>query len=383
MKSWKKIIIALLGLSCLFGSYSARANECLLESWDGFDYRTVFENQVTSTCLHLENNQSSIGTEVRRLLQSPEQDARVAALEAMDRVQDFLELSFDRSDTPQAENATRLHQAIQLLKQSVMANPLEPEAGIKDRWKLGSIDEDLPDDLAGLDFKATLTAPECADVKSGNCDEEFHRAIDIVQSIILVNAALDKYTEDYRASVYADRKLRRIMWDSYYDDLTFQFPWEMLVNNLVLDATDDRVEIDGNKMGFRPLPRSKLVLLHPEVSLVYAEDAGEEYDVALTVELLGYEGFDFNDKSGKVEDSWGISLLGAYLPRTDRDESDWTAGLLLKYEGYSLGVTDNHGDLGVIFNINLSQRIFEVKQEHRRYFDELGTRLDTIRTSLE
>ena len=382
METWKKIIVALLGLACLPGSFSVRADECLLEAWAEFDYRDAFENQAKSTCFDVENNQSSIGVEVRRLLRTSELEPRVAALEAMDRVQDFLELSFASSDTPQVENADRLHQAIQSLKQSVIANPLVPETGIKDRWKFSDVN-DLPDAISDLDFKDTLKPPECGLVSSGNCDQEYRRAIDIVQSIILVNAALDKFTSDYRASLYADRRLRRIKWDSYYDDLTFQYPWELLVNNLVLDASDDRVEIDGNKVGFRPLPRSKLVVLHPEVSLAYVEDADTEYDVALTVELLGYEGFDFNDRSGKVEDSWGISLLGAYLPRTDRNESDWTAGLMLKYEGYSLGVTDNHGDLGIVLNINLSQRIFEVKQESRRYFDELGMRLDAIRTSHE
>ncbi len=384
METWKKIIVALLGLACLPGSFSVRADECLLETWAEleFEYRDAFENQAKSTCFDVENNQSSIGVEVRRLLQASELEPRVAALEAMDRVQDFLELSFASSDTPQVQNAGRLHQAIQSLKQSVIANPLVPETGIKDRWKFSDVN-DLPDAISDLDFTDTLKPPECGLVSSGNCDQEYRRAIDIVQSIVLVNAALDKFTSDYRASLYADRRLRRIKWDSYYDDLTFQYPWELLVNNLVLDATDDRAEIDGNKVGFRPLPRSKLVVLHPEVSLAYVEDADTEYDVALTVELLGYEGFDFNDRSGKVEDSWGISLLGAYLPRTDRDESDWTAGLMLKYEGYSLGVTDNHGDLGIVLNINLSQRIFEVKQESRRYFDELGMQLDAIRTSYE
>ena len=53
------------------------------------------------------------------------------------------------------------------------------------------------------------------------------------------------------------------------------------------------------------------------------------------------------------------------------------------FEVYSLGVTDNHGDLGIVLNINLSQRIFEVKQESRRYIDELGMHLDAIRTSYE
>ena len=98
--------------------------------------------------------------------------------------------------------------------------------------------------------------------------------------------------------------------------------------------------------------------------------------------MLGYEGFDYNS-TGKIKDSWGVSLLAAYLHRPDRAESSWTAGLLFKYDGYSLGVTDNRGEIGLVFNINLSQRIFNVKEESRRYYDAYNSKLEAIRLNFE
>lgn len=379
---WKNTVFVLFALLGGFQfSLPAQANECLLATWSEFDYRTAFESTVSSPCYHVENNNSTLGGKVNILLAASEPDARSRALLAMDTVQVFLVNTFDGRDIPQSENAAALHTAIQSLKQSLMANPNTPEPGIKAKWKLGQISM-LPEALEHLNFDTTLRAPECDIVGSGNCDTEFELATDVVKSIFLINAALDKYTEDYRAEVYADRKIRRTKWDSYYDDLTFQYPWELWANNLILEATDHRAKIDGNKVGFRILPRSKLVALHPEVNLVYADGAEDEYDVTVTVEMLGYEGFDFN-RSGKIKNSWGVSLLAAYLPRADRVGSSWTAGLLFKYAGYSLGVTDNHGETGIVFNVNLSQRIFDVKENSRRYYDEYKGQLDAIRQSFE
>ena len=150
----------------------------------------------------------------------------------------------------------------------------------------------------------------------------------------------------------------------------------------MLEWSDDRDVVDGNRLGFRSLPRSKIVLLHPEVNLVYSRDSETEYDTAVSVELVGFEKFDFG-KTGKVDDAWGVSLMAAYVDRPDGSESGWTGGLMFKLDGYSLGVTDNHGETSVILNINLSQRLLDVKQEARRYYDEYEEKVNTFRQQLD
>jgi hypothetical protein len=359
---WNKTgFVCVILISCLYFSPASQATECDVTS---SDYETAISFMATS-CFGLDENTTALGLEVKGLLDSMSGDDRSRALLALQAIQEHLRITYIDRVTAQSENAVALHEAIRILMESIIQNPENPVMSLKDDWKPGKLTR-LPDALEEMDFAPFLE--ECG-ISNSNCDTEFKLVVDIVSSIYLANAAIDRYTTNYQAEALRDREIRRASWDSYYDDLTFQFPWELWFNSLLLEATDDRALVDGNKIGFRELPGSKLVVLHPEVNLVYVDNADDEFDVTLTVEMLGYEAFDF-DGSGKVKNPWGVSVLAAYLDRIDRVGSGWTGGLLFKYRGYSLGVTDNHGDTGIVFNINLSQRLFEVKQENRLHYDE-------------
>ncbi len=356
-----------------------QANVCEVETYANFNYETAIKKMQT-LCFELDNNSTALGVKLKDILKTDSSDDPGPAVLALSAIQAHLTETYIGRETSQSNNAKALHEAIRKLIQDIKQNPEGPVADFKIDWKLGRLDR-LPEALKQMNFKGAPFSDEC-DISTGNCNKEFKLAADIVGAIFLANAAIDKYTEDYQAKALQSRKRRRASWDSYYDDLTFQYPWELWTNSLLLDATDNRSVVDDNKIGFRTLPKNKLVLLHPEVNLVYVDDADDEYEVTVTVEMLGYEAFDF-DSSGKIKNPWGVSLLAAYLDRTDRDDSGWTGGLLFKYNGYSLGVTDNHGDAGIVFNINLSQRLFEVKQESRRYYDEYKGNIEAFRQSLE
>ncbi len=344
-------------------------------------YFDMLQTQHSLQCFEVENNTTTLGVEVDKLLQATTPDARTRALQALSLIQDHLTQQFIERNTSQAANATQVQIALQELKQSIIDNTENPEARIKEDYKLDNI-APLPAKFDAVDFETILSRAECSRVDSKNCDADYEFIVDIVNSIMLANVALDIYSENFRSETLKAAQNRRSKWDSYYDDLTFQYPWELWANNFVLEAGDERASIDGNKVGFRQLPKSKIVLLHPDVNLVYADQAEDEYEVTVTIEMLGYEGFGF-DKNGKVEDAWGVSLLAAYLDRVDRAESGWTAGLLFKYDGYSVGFTDNHGETGVVFNVNLSQRLFDVKQEARNYHDEYKDEWEQLKRTLE
>ncbi|MDC1287451.1 hypothetical protein N8198_06155 [Gammaproteobacteria bacterium] len=379
---WNKagfVLVILTG--CLYYSSASQADECEISTYREFDYESAIESMMTP-CFELDKkNTTALAQEVNDTLNAAGGDDRSRALLALNVIQEHLRVTYIDRVTSQSKNAEALHEAIRILKQGIAENPEEPAKGLKDDWKLAKIAR-LPFALEQLNFEEPLLNAQECNISTGNCDNEFNLVADIVSSIFLVNAAIDEYTTNFRAEALHVRKRRRTSWDSYYDDLTFQYPWELWSNSLLLEATDNRALVDGNMIGFRELPESKLVLLHPEINLAYVDNAADEYEVTLTVEMLGYEAFDF-DGSGKVKNPWGISLLAAYLDRTDRNESGWTGGLLFKYNGYSLGVTDNHGDTGIILNFNLSQRLFEVKQESRLYYDEYKGNIETVRKSLE
>ncbi|MFV2004602.1 MAG: hypothetical protein ACC650_05310 [Gammaproteobacteria bacterium] len=366
-------LFVLLSFSIL--TSNALAGDCETEDFSDLDYQTMLSIFAGSSCFKDEHNKTPLAKSVRAKLNNAVDDDTVRAIKALSAIQSSLEGEYLIPGSLQFDNAAILRESITELQTSIINNRV-PQQALKADWQFRKI-ERPPIALEGLDFSDALTADRCAKVSDGNCAEEFDAAANLVRSIYLVNDALDTYTKVYRTEAFADRVLRRTKWDSYYDDLTFQYFWELWANSLLLEYTDNREVVEGNKRGFRDLPGSKLVFLHPEANLVYAKNTANEYDITVTVEALGFEVFDF-DAKGKVKNPWGVSLLAAYMGEPDKAESGWTAGLLFKYDGYSIGVTDNHGEVGVVFNINLAQRIFDVKQENRRYYDEFNNRIQAL-----
>lgn len=367
----KPVLRLSLLLSALTFSALGRAGECDLQDYAELDYQTTLTIMAASSCFSAESRQTALATAVREILDNNVMEETARALKALNLIQAYLDKEYPAPGSEQYPNAKALRDAIAGLKTSLLASE-NPESGLKARWKTSDIMRP-PEALERLDFSTALTAERCARVSEGKCDREFEALANLVRLIYLANAAIDTYSMSYRDTAMADRKLRRVKWDSYYDDLTFQYFWELWANGLLLDITDNREVIDGNRVGFRSLPRKKLVLLHPDANLVYARNTAKEYDIGVTVEALGVEFFDF-DADGRVKNPWGVSVLVAYMNEPDNTGYGWSAGLMFKYNGYSIGVTDNHGEVGVVFNINLAQRIFDIKQDKRRYYDSFRNR---------
>lgn len=374
--------IALLIGSVLSNS-QVQAADCDQSDYSGESYQLMLEEFAAVDCFSIDKNNTVLGLLVKRQLNNNTQDNRVRAVATLQSILVFLDENLISTANSQSANASALRSATLGLKQQIADKPKTPAEGLKTQWKFDRFDR-MPQALENIDLTNALTATKCAKVSDKLCIDEFNAAADLVSAIFLINSAMDKYTENYRAETLANRVLRRKKWDSYYDDLTFQYPWELMLNNFLLEKSDkNRVSVDGNKIGFRALPERKLVFLHPEANLVYLDNAEDDYDITLTVEALGYEAFEFDNNTGKIKNTWGISILAAYLDQGDKPESGWTAGLLFKYNGYSLGVTDNHGDAALVFNINLSQRIFDVKQESRQYYDEYQGKVQRFEILLE
>ena len=377
-KSCVYLWIALIGFSLM---PPLQAADCDPQDYATESYRLMLDEFAATQCFSIDKNTTVLGQQVKAILANPGHDDRVRALQALSVIEETLVTELSVPANPQLNNAALIRNAISTLKQDIADNPQQPRAQLKQDWQVTGI-EVLPDAIPQLDFSEALGGADCTPVSAHRCDDEFIAVASLVRALYLVNAAIDRYTTGYRAEALEDRLIRRSSWDSYYDDLTFQYPWELLLNSWLLEKSDNRAVVDGNRYGFRDLPNDKWVLLHPEAVLVYAENANDEYELSVTVEALGYEAFDF-DGRGKVKDPWGVSLLAAYMDRRDQLQSGWTAGLMFKYQGYSLGITDNHGDSGVVFNVNLAQKLFDVKQESRRYYDEYQQRITRLGVLIE
>lgn len=348
------------------------AADCEQTGYAEESYKLMLEEFVSTEmtgCFSAENNKTALWKMVDQQLKDVSLDTDVRVLNSLSSLQMYLNDEYLKQSNEQFDNAGVVELAIKNLKNNIQKNSKIPEKQLKDQWKLNELGSDfIPRALEGLDFTKTLSMDKCQKVGDGNCAAEFELAANLIRVIFLVNSSIDELTKIYRAEVFIDRSIRRKKWDSYYDDLTYQYPWELFANSYLLEKTDDRQSVDGNKQGFRKLPESKLVFFHPDANVVYAHNAVDEYEVSVTMEVLGFEAFTF-DHEGKVKNPWGVSALIAYMDQVDALESGWTAGLLFKYNGYSLGVTDNHGELGIVLNINLAQKIFDVNKKRRRYYD--------------
>lgn len=355
------------------------ADDCDRSKYD--DYAQLLEGFGNSICLDPENNNTALGLSVKDTLSGSLQD-RDAAIKALQEIKSHVTEAHIETISTQAGNARLLTSAIASLEASMAERSKIPEDNLRRDWFLNDVNV-MPEKLDGIDVFSALESGDCGLLESGKCDTQYNDAEDIVRSIKLVNSAIDTYTKNYRMETTRDREIRHTKWDSYYDDLTFQYPWELLANSWWIGYLDDRAEVDGNKVGFMPMPESKITVFHPDVNPVYHEDSDSEYDIALTVETLGYESFKFHNSTGKIKSSWGISHMAAYLPQEDRDKSDWNYGWMFKYNQYSLGIIDDDDERALVFNINLSQRLFEVKKKSRNYRDDLKFKLKTIEEKIE
>ena len=372
MNQGKHIFYFLVLFNSIVFCESLSAADCEQAEYAEESYKLMLEEFVSTGmtgCFSAENNTTELGDVVSQQLKDVSLDTDVRVLNSLSILQTYINDEYLKQSNEQYNNAGVVELAIKNLKHSFQQDSKTPEKGLKARWQLDQLDSDsIPKALEGLDFTNTLSMDKCKKVGDGNCATEFELAANIIRVVFLVNSSIDEFTKIYRNEVFVDRSIRRKKWDSYYDDLTYQYPWELFANSYLLEKTDDRQSVDGNKQGFRKLPESKLVFFHPDANVVYAHNAVDEYEVSVTMEVLGFESFTF-DHDGKVKNPWGVSALIAYMDQVDTLESGWTAGLLFKYNGYSLGVTDNHGELGIVLNINLAQKIFDVNKKQRRYYD--------------
>jgi len=379
---FKALLLGLAVLPWILPAAPAGAAECDAGVSADASYFAMLDALMRRPCFGDQANASRLGKRVNEILAAEDNSSATDRTDrALAEIGAYLTENYDRQNGIQVEITDLVSKALLSLQESVRARPEDPETALKANWQFRQLGRP-PRALRGLDLARLLPEDRCAPVSAGACEAELAFAVQLLQAVQLINLSIDTYTEKFRGDVLADRTLRRSKWDSYYDDLTFQYPWELWANSLLLQWTDDRKSMDGNLLGFRKLPGSKLVLLHPEVNLLYAQDAESEYDTALTFEVLGFENFDFGSK-GKVDSSYGMSLLAAYVDGPDGRDAGWTGGLMFKLNGYSLGITDNHGEQAIIFNINLSQRLFDVKQEARRYYDEYEEKVKAFEQQLE
>lgn len=136
-------------------------------------------------------------------------------------------------------------------------------------------------------------------------------------------------------------------WQAYFDEARSQTVIEYVVNGWIWHRDDVRLQ------GFPPPPTWQLILLHPGVSLEYADVPRESdrFKPAVHLEVLGFNRWRYA-ADGSMGPALGASLGLLY---SDRDQTrDVRTLLQLHYRSrYSIGFSYGDGDMGVTLSADL------------------------------
>lgn len=196
----------------------------------------------------------------------------------------------------------------------------------------------------------------CVDEKliSQKCGTRYKQISPLIDHVLVMHDVVDAYLSDVRDRMASDTSRNNKKWQSYFDDLQFQYPWELIVNYNVDRKFRGHQPKDeyNNPIGLRQPPGGRLILLHPDVGLSYFDDepGGERYRASFMLQWVGYQWAGYGD-DGRVKRPFGFSVISTYSDTVNVKGTG--LGLMLHYGQYGLAFTDNDGDLGITINFSL------------------------------
>ena len=255
----------------------------------------------------------------------------------------------------QAEYETLIHQL-----KSAAADWYGP-LWSKDQWNIAS---NRPAMRAGIPWVRMVgvatsdgdTPGACVNKKlnSQKCGTRYKQIGPLIDHILVMHDVVDAYLSDVRDRLASDTSRNNKKWQSYFDDLQFQYPLELIANYYFDRKFRGHQPKDeyNNPIGLRQPPGGRWILLHPDVGLSYFDDepGGERYRASFMLQWVGYQWAGYGD-DGRVKWPFGFSVVSTYSDTIDVKGTG--LGLMLLYGQYGLALTDNHGDLGITINFSL------------------------------
>ena len=153
-------------------------------------------------------------------------------------------------------------------------------------------------------------------------------------------AAFDGYLTEL------DRK-----WSTYFSKSRGILPWELYANGLLFKP----------ERGFNEPPSSQLILLHPNVGLRAGDGAGGNIDTILTLELVGY--YDWRWEDGDMKAPFELPgflddypLGGSLVIGFDGDDDPGFGGVLHLPRNWSVGaMVDTEGDVTALISVDIAK----------------------------
>lgn len=226
-------------------------------------------------------------------------------------------------------------------------------------WTLHPFTAELPASKIGLqsylvqECSASVTAPQCA------------AAVSLAAKVMRTSLATDQLIAAFNMPIIdANRRflsMRDKEWDSYFNDVSVQYPWELGWNSVRFAKAHK-----ADAKLFPRAPNSKLIALHPSAALERVElPTGESGTLAaLVVELVGYESWQW--RGGEASNRWGASLIAAFADVPGMDAVGYGVLFHTPIRNVSIGAVRRDGAAGsevdLVINVDFAQLIQEYSQ---------------------
>ena len=197
-----------------------------------------------------------------------------------------------------------------------------------------TLDKRVP--AVSLELEDTL-ASACKTGPNAGCQSQFELTRELLRVAGLTRSILSYYAFPTIKAHQQATAVRAAQWEAYFDTARSQYPWELVLNGAVM--SDTRTEVNGVKLGFRDVPTTQWLLLHPYVAFEYAEDEpeGNRFAGVVLVDVLGYNRWSWK-KDGSMGLALGASAILVMGDHANMDDIGWGAMLHVNHK-FSVGVT--------------------------------------------
>jgi hypothetical protein len=201
-------------------------------------------------------------------------------------------------------------------------------------------------------------------------------AEDFLYRVTTVQSLLARFSEDIRNENFRGIHLAARRWEHYLDDGKMMYPWEVIVNGMLIRGYDIETP-----------PMHQWILLHPQVCASLSSDSWSELKAkdAMCVQALGHMWYSWKDDDHPEN---GMRWLGASAIAVLRDDAGPGLGAALEFgRAATIGAAwyDSDGDNdwfddepSVILSIDLLSFAREEMNAYRSTANEAIERLGAL-----
>ncbi len=199
---------------------------------------------------------------------------------------------------------------------------------------------------------------------SADCRQQFELVREVVRITSLTRAALSVSETPVMIAHLRETSRRARMWDEYFTSARSQYLWELMLNGRLMP--DSRENVGGVKRGFRNVPTSQLMLLHPTVAMEYsdAEPEGNRFAGVAIIDVIGYNRWGWKP-DGTMGFAVGGSVIAAVGDHVNTNDVRWGVMLHLDHR-WSVGATFGGDNTAVIVSPDVAQLWSKVSSLRKR-----------------